>query len=132
MVIPIQEKQHLPFQFYKSFYTEFKADKKVRKQIDLKYRAHIDQLEDVLSNTHILTPLFQDRTERIQPAVINLKKNLTKTQIYNLIASHVHMCINRLIKTNPRMHELVLYGILEKYYKRCIGIATYRTKKELV
>ena len=130
--IPLEEKQYLLFQFYKSFYTEFKADKKVRKQIDLKYRSHIDQLEDILSKTHVFTSLFENRTERIQPAVVNLKKNLTKVEIYNLIASHVHMCINRLIKTNPRMHELVLYGILEKYYKRCVGIAKYSTKKELV
>ena len=130
--IPLEEKQYLLFQFYKSFYTEFKADKKVRKQIDLKYRGHIDQLEDILSKRHVFTSLFEDRTERIQPAVAHLKKNLTKAQIYNLIASHVHMCINRLTKTNPRMHELVLYGILEKYYKRCVGIAKYSAKKELV
>ena len=130
--IPLQEKQHLLFQFYKSFYTEFKADKKVRKQIDLKYRGHIDQLEETLSKTHVFTSLFEERTERMKSAVTNLKKNLTKIEVHNLIASHVHMCINRLIKTNPRMHELVLYGILEKYYKRCVGIAKYRTKKELV
>jgi thiopeptide-type bacteriocin biosynthesis protein len=125
---------HLRFRLKrnKSFYTEFKADKKVRKQIDLKYRGHIDQLEDILSKRHVFTSLFEDRTERIQPAVAHLKKNLTKAQIYNLIASHVHMCINRLTKTNPRMHELVLYGILEKYYKRCVGIAKYSAKKELV
>lgn len=130
--IPLEEKQYLLFQFYKSFYTEFKADKKVRKQIDLKYRGHIDQLEDILSKRYEYTSLFENRTQNMKPAIAHLKRNLTKVEIYNLIASHVHMCINRLIKTNPRLHELVLYGILEKYYKRCIGIAKYRTKKELV
>lgn len=128
--ISLQEKQDILFQFYKSFLMEFKTNKKVRKQIDLKFRNNIAHIEDILMKDHKYIYVFKKRIAEIKPAVESLKRSLSKAQIYDLIASHVHMCINRLIKANPRLHELVLYGILEKYYKRRIGLLKYGVKKE--
>ena len=34
-----------------------------------------------------------------------------------LLASHVHMFLNRLFVSNPRQHELLVYYYLEKYYR---------------
>ena len=113
-----------------SFSMEFKTDKKTRKQIDLKFRNNIALMEDVFMRDHKYIHLFKRRTTKIKPAVEKLKRSLSQEQLCDVIASHVHMCINRLIKANPRLHELVLYGILEKYYKRHIGLLKHGVKKE--
>ena len=39
------------------------------------------------------------------------------------------MHVNRIVKSNPRFHELVIYGLLEKFYRKQIGKSneTYKT-----
>ena len=37
------------------------------------------------------------------------------------------MTVNRLIKSKPRLHELMIYGLLQKYYKKQIGISKYES-----
>jgi len=35
----------------------------------------------------------------------------------SLCASLVHMHVNRMLRTNPRAHELVLYSLLQRAYR---------------
>ena len=37
--------------------------------------------------------------------------------IDSLLASYIHMMMNRLFKSKNRLHELVLYEFLYRYYK---------------
>lgn len=47
-----------------------------------------------------------------------LSKNKSADEIRSLAASHIHMHINRYFKAKPRVHELLIYGFLEKKYNK--------------
>ena len=112
---------------YDGFSIEFNARKKVRKQIDLKFRDHFSMIEDFLSEAHEQDSMFRER--QIWRFINNIKNRLSKDELYELISSHIHMSVNRLIKSYPRMHELALYGILQKYYKKIEGLKMHTSKK---
>jgi hypothetical protein len=38
-----------------------------------------------------------------------------------LLASYIHMMLNRIMTDQPRMHELVIYDFLARYYKSMIA-----------
>ncbi len=126
----LEEKHEIMLHLYTGFSMEFNADKKLKKQIDLKYRKNLTLLEDILLTKDPYSICIDNRRSYIRPAVNTLKKEMNKHQLNSVIESHIHMCINRMIPSNPRMHELVLYGIMEKLYKRQIGLEKYNIKKQ--
>jgi len=122
----IEEKLQIIDQLYKSFLEEFKADKNLKKQIDLKYRNNINLIENIIN--HQILPETEDIINEFSTNIINYIKNnkLKQRKIINLIDSFIHMNINRLIRSNQRLHELVIYGLLSKYYRMNIGALKFK------
>ncbi|MEO8516348.1 MAG: thiopeptide-type bacteriocin biosynthesis protein, partial [Flavobacterium sp.] len=115
-----EERHAITESLYNAFQQEFDADKNVRKQVDLKFRNYLPTMKVIFS------PKSEEYTEYISlidDAMSKIAANcwemnrLHKTQAMTLIDSFIHMHINRITKSNPRTHELVIYGILEKYYR---------------
>jgi len=64
---------------------------------------------------------FTRRSERIRPAIRRLRalqQNETlANDFFDIVASYVHMHVNRIIRSSPRGHELVLYDFLYRVYE---------------
>lgn len=118
----LDQKQKIIADLYDSYQIEFSATKLVRHQINSKFRKHQKQISELLSIAdfekygdylHIIDQSMREISNQCQGI-----KDLTRLQAQNLIRSYIHMHINRMIRSNPRIHELVLYGLLEKYYQK--------------
>ncbi|WP_165851821.1 lantibiotic dehydratase [Chryseobacterium pennipullorum] len=108
---------------YIGFQREFNVDSNLKKQLDLKYRNHLDIISEMVETTDLSSPYSQfilSVTENCREI-----ESLTPKQKEKLVSSFIHMHINRLIRSRHRMHELIIYGIVEKYYKMKIGKRKY-------
>lgn len=109
------------------FGKEFGEDKYLRKQLEKKFRSNRVLLTDLLSvekeNNEInkqLNKIISLRSAGIRKTVeqiISLEEsNKLNLNFYDLMGSYLHMTVNRLFRTNQRLHELVLYDFLKRYY----------------
>ncbi len=112
-----KEKLEISKGLFDAFQKEFKASKNMRKQIDKKFRDHKADIIKVM-NTEIDEYLWSitERNEMIKGDVEKLW-NIEKSFLKYLLNSFIHMTVNRIAISNPRMHELVVYGFLEKFYR---------------
>ena len=113
-----------------NFMQEFNGDRDsvaLKKSLDEKYRKDKDLVESslktntVTENTSILKikKIYEDRSEDIYDHVLIIKDKLvsdTPSSLDNIIGSIIHMSLNRIFIARPRLHELVAYYYLFKYY----------------
>lgn len=110
-----------------SFAQEFKMDKPLKLQLDKKYREHRSTINDMLSlqdPTDTFFPLIeilQQRSARNASVISALREaqeqNSLPLPLTNLLRSYVHMLINRLMPSQARFHEVVLYDFLYREYR---------------
>lgn len=118
----LDQKHKIIKQLYESYQIEFSTTKLVIHQINLKFRKYQKQISELLSIPDY--EKYGDYLHTIDQTMCEISnqcqgiKDLTRLQAQNLILSYIHMHINRMIRSNPRIHELVLYGLLEKYYQK--------------
>ena len=107
-----------------NFALEFKVDKKLKMQIDQRFRDNrqiIEQLLDKeLHDTHEFADLFREikkiyasEKESIEE-VINKK---TELALSKYLSDMIHMTVNRIVSDNQRLHELAMYDFLYRYYQ---------------
>jgi len=70
------------------------------------------------------------RSQRSKTAVESIlkihKEGALEMNINELFASYIHMFMNRLFKTKNRLHEMIAYDFLHRYY-----IATLSKQKKV-
>lgn len=98
---------------YNDFSKEFSINKSTKKQIDIKFRENTTIMEEYFNNTEIMAILNRRNKDTI---LLNIEHKST-VKLKELLWSIIHMTVNRVILDRPRLHELVLYGLLSKYYK---------------
>ncbi|CAL2086366.1 lantibiotic biosynthesis protein [Tenacibaculum sp. 190524A05c] len=127
----LQEKSNHINELYEAFLREFNGDKNLKKQIESKFRKYKNDISLLIENSATKInevvkkhneKLYEDLGESNEEVIQNMKSNLT---------SYIHMHVNRFSITNPRMHELVFYGLLSKYYKMRLGKEKYVQPKAL-
>jgi lantibiotic biosynthesis protein len=108
----------------KHFFEEFGGDKTLQTQLNDKYRQHMRQLssfldpqQDAANEIEEATALFNTRSEKIRAAIENF------ISLDERIPSYIHMFLNRILLSNQRKHELVIYHFLSKYYDSQLAIA---------
>lgn len=117
--INLELKYSICLSLYNSFSNEFNISKEVKSQIDKKYRKEIFNIQQVLEQTpRPFNILFKKRYNNISEENNNKIKS---PDIEYLLKSYIHMTVNRLVISNPRFHELVIYSFLEKYYRGKLG-----------
>lgn len=57
---------------------------------------------------------------------MKIEKADTITSLHSLLKSYIHMMLNRLFCDKNRMHELVIYNFMNRYYKSLIAKRTYK------
>lgn len=112
---------------YDGFGKEFGMNKSLKSQLSDKYRAQQKVIENIMNhvndNEGEMLPLFEllrKKREHVLPIatiMLNIEKsNLLEISKDKLMDSYLHMMCNRLFKSKQRLHELVLYYFLFKYY----------------
>lgn len=123
--VNLEDKYNLLQKMFDSFWIEHGSEKSIKKEIDLKFRKYEKEIQVLFNNPPSnLKAIYLERVENLK--TIKFDKN-AKEKLPDLIWSYIHMHVNRFIPSNPRIHELILYGILEKKYKKEIGIIKYNT-----
>ncbi|MET3026632.1 thiopeptide-type bacteriocin biosynthesis protein [Flavobacterium sp. UW10123] len=109
---------------------EFGINKELNKQIDLKYRKYRYKIEEFMafeqnqdSEYHEISIALEDFNNKIKSmsnAVLDYNNyHLLQIDLNNLLISYVHMSMVRLFKSKNRMHEMMIYNFLYRYYKSC-------------
>jgi thiopeptide-type bacteriocin biosynthesis protein len=126
-----------------SFAVEFNSNKLLKVQLDSKYRQYRAKLDKWLSNDGLLLEdpdelqairaLFE-RSRCMVPLVHEIN-NLNKQgdleiTMANLLGSLIHMIVNRVITSQPRLHEMIIYDFMSRLYKSTIAIAKQTNNKK--
>jgi lantibiotic biosynthesis protein len=123
-----------------SFGKEFNRSGRLNKQINELYAENENEIEKFLNANAIdedympLWDILQHRSENIKNSVIALKKlNEDKqlpTSLNEIILSYLHMICNRIFLSKHRVHEMVVYDFMYKYYSKQMHLV--KDKKEVL
>ncbi len=112
------------------FGKEFNRNGNLNKQINEMFAKSEYEIECFLDSEKIeeiyepLWKIVRERSENSQQALLNIiqfaKEKKLPTSLYNLSISYVHMICNRLFLSKQRMHEMVVYDYLYKYYSKLL------------
>jgi lantibiotic biosynthesis protein len=130
--LSISDKFAILEQIKNAFHAEYNADKFLTDQLTAKYRVHRKQVESLLSSDAIdddnalaVLNILKEKTFQVRLIALELKKIEERKQlevsITSLLTSYIHMLVNRIVSANPRLHELVIYDMLFKYYHACLA-----------
>ncbi|HLP62082.1 MAG TPA: thiopeptide-type bacteriocin biosynthesis protein [Candidatus Deferrimicrobium sp.] len=134
---PMEAKFELVTNLRESFGREFGMQRPLRDQLEKKFREDRTVVTDILNHTgdqeSEMFPLFQlldQKSANIKPIaeeIIKLcsNKEQDSLKLNDLMSSYSHMMVNRLFKSKQRLHELVLYDFLHRYYKSEIARRKY-------
>jgi thiopeptide-type bacteriocin biosynthesis protein len=109
-------------QLQQAFFTEHHGDAALLLQLNNKYRQHTPLIAAVLSgnaNGHTLPPGAAGILQARSAANRELFGQLPQTAVSgvgSLLPHYLHMFLNRMFTANARLHELVIYHYLMKYY----------------
>lgn len=138
----MEQKRELMENLKTGFAHEFNMNKDLKMQLDKKFRTYRDNITEILNpvndKTSELQPLFEllkQKSENIAPLVTEIltiqQNNQLQLHINDLLASYIHMLLNRLFKNKQRMHEMVIYDFMWRTYHSEIAKQKH-LKKQLV
>ena len=131
-----QQKFELLTLLSENFGKEFNINSSLIIQLSNKYRKGKKDIFDFMNHKNdkhsIYKPLFEllrVKTENslgIISQIISLQNNdILQVPFNNLLSSFIHMLMNRLFRSKQRLHEMVIYGFLFRYYRTEIARAKY-------
>jgi thiopeptide-type bacteriocin biosynthesis protein len=124
----LDERLRLITRLRNSFTKEFHLLSVGKQKLSDRFRKERTQLEAMMRREsgvqnaayEIALKAFARRSERTQPAIANIRaleqRNALATDFFDIVGSYVHMHVNRIIRSSPRVHELVLYDFLYRLY----------------
>ncbi|RQO32330.1 hypothetical protein DBR32_01600 [Taibaiella sp. KBW10] len=122
----IRQKQQITSELKEAFAREFTVDHAFKKQLGLLYREQKQNIDAIMESNidteyaATLHCILSAKNEKIKPLVSEIIRmehaGILDVPLNHLIKSHIHMLVNRLIATQQREHELVLYDFLYQYY----------------
>ena len=123
------------------FGREFGMNKMLKHQLDKKFRNERQYINDVMNresdSKSEMKPLFEllkqksSRIKHISNEILSIEKeNMLFRSLDDLMGSYIHMLMNRLFRSKQRIHEMVIYDFLYRYYKSEIAKRKYSPKLE--
>jgi thiopeptide-type bacteriocin biosynthesis protein len=129
----IEGKKDLLYRLNKSFGNEFAKNKHLAQQLSERYRKYRSMITGLLDNEiepwdkKSLPGILEKRTKASQEdvkAILDLyETDKMDVLIEDLLSSLIHMSMNRIFRNNNRLHEMVLYDFLFRYYKSTLILA---------
>ena len=134
--LTMEEKQKLMENVSKAYKTEFGFNEFNSKQFNTKFRENKKIVESILNNTLneiAFISLFQTikkRSKKLIPIVEQIKiKSRNESKVNELLNNYLHMMLNRLFRSNNRIHEMILYDFMFRYYTSEIAKKKYNKKE---
>jgi len=82
-----------------------------------------------------ILPELRKRNMRVMPVAADIRRTLEagkgEVTLPELLYSHIHMMVNRVVTSESRLHELVLYDILYTWYRSVIGRKKYDKEQNI-
>lgn len=107
--------------------------KTFKQDLSIKFRAYRMDLELMLSDREIdganesTTSILIERMNRIRPIAEKVIKYLHGQEVQvkfdGVVASYIHMFVNRLLRSKQRLHEAILYDLLAQHYRSYLAKA---------
>jgi len=118
------------------FAREFGMNKILKRQLDKKFRNNRQRINDVMnrendskSEMKLLYNLINEKSEEIKiisQKIIDIDKEKKLFHSFDdILGSYIHMLMNRIFRSKQRMHEMVIYDFLFRYYKSEIARIKY-------
>jgi thiopeptide-type bacteriocin biosynthesis protein len=128
----LEEKLRLMEVLKESFGREFGVDRNLKDQLNSKFAKEWKSIEKSMnSNTEkesLLVPILCILNEHKQiiipladEALRSINEHPGYLKINDLVTSYIHMMMNRYFRSKQRVHELVLYDFLYRYYKSALA-----------
>ena len=89
----------------------------LKSQIDHRYRVLRDRIEDFLqddSRFPHFPAYYAISLEKLWQEVHDMVSDVSAFE--QILSSFIHMAVNRVISSGQRLHELLLYDFLHRYY----------------
>ncbi len=125
--ISLEEKKTLLLELNRSFGREFGKDKQLARQLSEKFRNFRERINILLAegehagNDNYLKDILRRRTSSGQKYVNAIldhyRKGEVEVPLNEFSSSLIHMSMNRIFRSNSRMHEMVVYDFLFRHYK---------------
>ena len=111
-----------------AFAKEFGMNKDLKLQLDQRYRDNrtiiASLLDHTQEDTHEYAPLYEairQKSSNSLMTIARIKPLKDKASLDKLMADTIHMTVNRLILDNQRLHELLMYDFLYRYYQSAMA-----------
>lgn len=127
----LQQRRELLESIGKSYKMEFGFNEFNFKQFNVLYRKHAHELEEVLWNKKT------DEGYKALYSILEVRSNALKTIAQQLIevndgkemklplSSYLHMMLIRLFRSKNRLHELIVYNLMSRFYSSWIARMKY-------
>ncbi len=118
----LDTKIHFTKHNFNLFKTEFNADKHLNKQLNVKYQNLRPSITAFMTNPQedyrVLIDFLSSKEPSLNAIAITVITGLKKEQISldDILASYIHMMVNRLFRDKQRIYELVCYSSLCRFY----------------
>lgn len=131
--LSLSEKKELMAIISSNFSKEFNADNsETKKQLGSKYRdirSKVDlAMQTELNEEHEFYPIwkiFRGRSENLAGCIAHINQlyesNKLSVHKSDLIASYLHMFLNRFLRSKQRLQEMVIYDMLHQHYKSLLA-----------
>jgi thiopeptide-type bacteriocin biosynthesis protein len=140
--LSVEEKYNFINRLSTSFFNEHGGEKGLKLILDNKFRTLRKQLDDILNNIndevkefYPIIELIEARSksnEKIIEMIFLLDANKElQLSINELIASLLHMNLDRLFMGRNRTNEFVVYDLLARYYKSNLARLKSKSEKEV-
>jgi len=132
----MQEKYDLMLRLSTAFGAEFNMDRDLKLQLNDKYRANKQLITQIMDKSaqpahETLIAILHTRSRQMMPLAEKImdlqRQGALEVPLLSLLGSYIHMMINRIAAADARMQEMVIYSLLESYYRSMIA----RTKHDL-
>ncbi|WP_338814357.1 lantibiotic dehydratase [Bernardetia sp. Wsw4-3y2] len=123
--LEIGQKKHLMEILSESFHKEFGLENiNDTKILSKSYREKRQTIEEIIENPAIyseykelLTHYSLSIKENVDKVLQLAKNNELEMSLPNLVASYIHMFLNRYFRANQRKHECIIYYMLFQHYR---------------
>ena len=137
--VSYQEQQDQMALMQDSFAKEFGIDRALRSRLAKRFRSRKTELEKLISGGGYQETLLEQaaatletRSEAMRPLTLALhraeREGKLTTPLSRINLSYVHMFVNRLIRTSPRVHEAVIYDYLGQLNRSRIAREAQQTQ----
>lgn len=122
------------------FTEEHGGQKELKQQLSIKFRKHRQAIENILDRrldaTREIAPLINllahkaEQMKSVAQTIWELQRTgQLQVHLNDLLASYVHMLLNRIFKARQRTHEMVIYDFLYNYYKSAAAMEKNKQRK---